>query len=51
MVEGQKVTYTKVSGADIPGLTSGNNYWAIVEDDQTFRLATSFEDSQGLIMQ
>ena len=48
MVEGQKVTYTKVSGADIPGLTSGNNYWAIVEDDQTFRLADSFEDSQGL---
>ena len=49
MVEGQKVTYTKVSGTDIPGLTSGNNYWAIVDDDQTFRLADTYENSQGLI--
>jgi len=44
---GQKLTYTKISGADIPGLTSGNEYYAIVDDNLYLRLANSYEEAIG----
>ena len=39
---GQKATYTKVSGADIPGLTSGTLYYAIPIDNEYIQLAADY---------
>ena len=42
---GQKLTFTKLSGDDIPGVTSGNEYYAIVDDNLYLRLASTYDEA------
>ena len=41
----QKLTFTEVSGASIPGLTSGTEYYSIVQNDKYIRLGVSTDNA------
>ena len=46
---GDKITYSNGGGIDIAGLTNNNDYYAIVVDDDTFKIANSLSDANSSI--
>lgn len=44
-ITGQRVTYTHGGGSAIGGLTSGNAYYVVKEDINTFKLALTYADA------
>ena len=49
LIDGTKVTFSVVSGSAPSGLTDGNNYWSIVNDDSIIRLSSSYANYTGRI--
>ena len=47
LTTGDEVIYNNGGGTDVTGLTNNNTYYAIVVDENTFKLATTFANAQA----